>query len=442
MKKRLLAVLLAMLLALGCLPAHAQPIPAGLFRLICRDAQGQDTLLGTAVLMDGSTLLTAASAARCDGQLLAVGPEGEYAVLAGVIPPEQPGVALLGLVEQPSEQPVALAGDSSYVYWAAAEENGAMACALVEQASVITLDGQDCLLYTAQEGLLPGGVLVNEKGELFCLTVASYAEGVGRYVALSASDLLDILPGAKERSAARMADGRITGFTVEANRGVITVDWSDCGVTLEEGERLTVVLYDRSNTFLDGVTPSAGESAISQAAVPGRIYDVAILRSMGEPDFSSPWYNGAVQITLPEAEPFDRHQFRNEELYLGHAALEQAEEALYQKVEPIDTITVQSLTDPEQAVFLQGTSTYQVEEEDEATAVIALFTPEDYCLFTVGGFLFLPELCAEDVWNMEITDLIDHYLEFSPTGSMSAGQYSLRFYLDGALAGELSWTLE
>ena len=42
MKKRLLAVLLAMLLALGCLPAHAQPIPAGLFRLICRDAQGQD----------------------------------------------------------------------------------------------------------------------------------------------------------------------------------------------------------------------------------------------------------------------------------------------------------------------------------------------------------------------------------------------------------------
>ena len=65
MKKRLLAVLLAMLLALGCLPAHAESIPAGLFRLICRDAQGQDTLLGTAVLIEGSTLLTAASAARC-----------------------------------------------------------------------------------------------------------------------------------------------------------------------------------------------------------------------------------------------------------------------------------------------------------------------------------------------------------------------------------------
>ena len=85
MNKRLLAVLLAMLLALGCLPAHAESIPAGLFRLICRDAQGQDTLLGTAVLIEGSTLLTAASAARCDGQLLAVGPEDEYAVLAAVI---------------------------------------------------------------------------------------------------------------------------------------------------------------------------------------------------------------------------------------------------------------------------------------------------------------------------------------------------------------------
>ena len=442
MKKRLLAVLLAMLLALGCLPAHAESIPAGLFRLICRDAQGQDTLLGTAVLIEGSTLLTAASAARCDGQLLAVGPEGEYAVLAAVNPPEQPGVALLGLAEQPSESPVALAGDTASVFWAAATENGTMACALVEQASIITLGGQGCLLYTAQEGLLPGSVLVNEKGELLCLTVASYAEGVGRYVAISASDLLDALPGAKDLPTAQMASGQVTGFTVEADRGIVTVDWSACGVTLEEGEQLMVVLYDTGNTFLDGITPSAGETSISQAAVPGRTYDVAILRSREEPDFSSSWYNSAVQISMPEAEPFDRYQFRNEELYLGCAPLEQAEEALYQKVEPIDQINAQSLTDLEQAVFLQATSTYQVEKEAAATAVIALFTPEDYCLFTVGGFLFLPELCAEDVWNMEITDLIDHYLEFSPTGSMSPGQYSLRFYLDGALAGELSWTLE
>ena len=442
MKKRLLAVLLAMLLALGCLPARAEQLPEGIFRLICRDAQGQDTLLGTAVLMEGNTLLTAASAARCEGQLLAVGPEGEYTVLAAVIPPEQPGVALLGLAEQPSESPVVLAGDSASVSWAALEEGGAMACVPVEQASIITLDGRECLLYTAREGLLPGGVLVNEKGELLCLTVASYAEGVGRYVALPASELLTLLPGGRGSSAAGPESGQVTGFTVTAQAGVLTVDWSACGVTLEEGEQLLVVLYDTKNTFLDYLTPAAGETSVSQAAVPGRTYEVAILRSRGTPDFSSFWDKDAVQTTLPETEPFDRYKFRNEELYLGHAPLEQAEEAMYQKVEPIDPITEQSLTVPEQAVFLQATSTYQVEKEAAATAVIALFTPEDFCLFTGGGFLFLPELCAGDVWNMEITDLIDHYLEFSPTGSMSPGAYSLRFYLDGALAGELMWTLE
>ena len=99
MRKRMLAVLLVMSLALGCLPARAERLPEGLFRIVCRDAQGRDTLLGTAVLMEGNTLLTAASVARCDGQLVAVGPEGEYPVLAAVIPPEQPGVALLGLAE-------------------------------------------------------------------------------------------------------------------------------------------------------------------------------------------------------------------------------------------------------------------------------------------------------------------------------------------------------
>lgn len=442
MKKRTLAALLVMLLALGCLSARAERLPEGLFRIVCRDAQGQDTLLGTAVLMEGNTLLTAASVARCDGQLMAVGPAREYPVLAAVIPPEQPGVALLGLAEQPSELPVALAGDMASVSWAALEESGTMACAPVEQASIITLGGQECLLYTAREGLLPGGVLVNEKGELLCLTVASYAEGVGRYVALEASELLTLLPGANDFSTAQPESGQVTGFTVTAEAGVLTVDWSACGVTLEEGEQLTVALYDTGNTFLNGITPSTGETSISQAAVPGRTYEVAVLRSRGEPDFSSSWYNSAVQITLPEAEPFDRYQFRNEELYLGCAPLEQAEEALNQQVEPIDPITAQSLTDPAQAVFLQATSTYQVEKEAAATAVIALFTPENYCFFTEGGFLFLPELCAGDVWNMEITDLIDHYLEFSPTGGMSPGAYSLRFYLDGALAGELMWTLE
>ena len=60
MKKRLLAALASVLLVLACLPALAAQVPDGVFRLICRDAQGKDTLLGTAVLVEDTTLLTAA----------------------------------------------------------------------------------------------------------------------------------------------------------------------------------------------------------------------------------------------------------------------------------------------------------------------------------------------------------------------------------------------
>ena len=43
MRKRMLAALLVMLLALGCLSARAERLPEGLFRIVCRDAQGRSS---------------------------------------------------------------------------------------------------------------------------------------------------------------------------------------------------------------------------------------------------------------------------------------------------------------------------------------------------------------------------------------------------------------
>ena len=173
MKKRLFAALVSVLLVFACLPALAAQVPDGVFRLICRDAQGKDTLLGTAVLVEDTTLLTAAGIVQCEGQLIALGAGGEYPVLASVIPPTLKSAALLGLMEAPPAAVVPLAQSAQTVYWAAVQEDGTLDSAQVKHASATTFSDQECLLYTAEAGLLPGGVLLSESGELLGLTLGA-----------------------------------------------------------------------------------------------------------------------------------------------------------------------------------------------------------------------------------------------------------------------------
>ena len=443
MKKRLLAAWLAALLALCCPTALAEETPAALFRLISRDAQGMDTLLGTAVLVDESVLLTATSATRCDGQLLAVGPGGEYAVQTVSALPEQPLVSLLALAEAPPVQPQALSQGVRRITCTGLTQGGALLTAPISQITALSPEQTDCILFTAPEALLPGSVLLDESGCLAGITAAAYAEGIGHFMGVTVADVAAALSMPPAAAPSPADPDWITGFSVTAEAGVLTVDWSDCGVTLAEDEQLLAVLYDTGNTYLECLEITGDDTTCSQPLVPGRTYEIYLRRSRKEVDFTSMLPESAAQrITLPPAEPFDRFDFRNQELYLGHAPAQRAQDALYRKVDPLAEITRQSLTDPQQAIFLQAVSTYAVGQDEMADSVIALFTPENYCFATYGGFLFLPDFCEGDVWNTDITDLLGSYLDFCETGSMAAGEYRLCVYLDSALAGELTWTLE
>lgn len=442
MKKRLLAALVSVLLVLACLPALAAQVPDGVFRLICRDAQGKDTLLGTAVLVEDTTLLTAAGIVQCEGQLIALGADGEYPVLASVIPPTLKSAALLGLMEAPPAAVVPLAQSAQTVYWAAVREDGTLDSAQVKHASATTFSDQECLLYTAEAGLLPGGVLLSESGELLGLTLGAYAEGVDRYVALAGAEIGTILPGTGNTVSVSSASW-LHGFTLSAADGWLHVDWKDCGVSLTEGEQLTVIVYDTANAFVDCLTPQDGVTDIHQPVVPGRTYEVCIQRSTGELDLSAGWDDSDLQrISIPDARPFDLYSMCNEELYLGSVPAGQAGEAQYQKVEPLPALTAPALSSGEQAVFLQAVSTYTVQEEVSSLLVAALLTPDGQCFSLDGGFLFMPELCGGDVWNIDVTELFEGYLRFSGSSAMDPGEYRLCFYLDGALAGELTWILE
>ena len=56
--------------------------------------------------------------------------------------------------------------------------------------------------------------------------------------------------------------------------------------------------------------------------------------------------------------------------------------------------------------------------------------------------MFEPSLQARDEWNVEIYSMLDDYLAYNDTGAFAPGEYTLCYYLDGALANQLSWTLE
>ncbi len=436
MFKRMLVIILALMLFLPC--AAAEEPAQGVYLLVDRDENGIDTPIGSAVVFqDQSTLLTTAwTVYQQKGLIYALGQGGEALVEDVRVYSAEGGLVLLQLASPVPAQPLGLStAQTSQESLAVCGHSlqGTAVQGSIAHPAVIPFRSFTALTYTAECALLPGSMLLDDQGQLAGVTLAAYGEGVNRYLALSAADI----------AATQQETEWLTGFTVTPGTGKLTVDWSSCGLDCaEEDCTLTLFYADIANTFYSTLPLEEGTSA-DVHLMPGRSYQVWIQHCHGEADmYAARPQESAVSVILPQAAPFALYNYQDAEIYLSSAPIDQAEDWYNKHLPPMEELTPDTLGDASSAIFMQVSSAYTVTQDESAMLLVALTTPEGYAVCSLGEFLFDKTLQQQDLWNFPIYPLLDDYLAFNGTGVFAPGEYSISYYLDGALCNTFTWTME
>lgn len=419
--RKWLILLLALLLACPALAEDASPF----YLLVAEDG----TPVGTAALcQDASTLLAAAHLAE-QGTLMAQGAGGTMAITQ--VRPMGSDLALLTLASPSPAEPLALNLEGTPVAVLGYDEKGAPCYSTLEQRAIIPYGEDYALTFTAQVPMLPGGILLDNEASLCGLCVASYGEGVNRYVGIAGQ----LLQAVKHNAT------WVAGFTAVPGAGEIDVDWSACDMACSQEDCLNVLFVeDVANPYYSYYT-TEGTSRATLLVPPGRSYRLWLQHAHGEPATGMAMPESLAQaVELPAPEAFDRYAFTNADMYLSAVPAARAESAANTRQPPMPAITAQALLEPDSAIFLQVRSAYQVEEEQTALLVTSLVSPEGYCFTLEGSFLFSPSLQEQDDWNVDITGLFTSYTTYC--GELPGGEYTLSFYLNGALGGSMTFTLE
>lgn len=430
MLKHFFSLLLALLLATAC--AQAETADA-LYLLVTRDAEGVETPVGSAVLYkDQSTLLTSMwTMAQLTDELYAVGADGAYIAVNAT--GEDKEVVSLALASPSAAQPLQPGSAGTTLY--ALGHNAAQQPVEGEALHLVTMPydyNATAMLFTAPDSLLPGSALVDEEGKLFGITLGGYGEGVNRYVAMPMAET-----GLGEQTVSWL-----TGFTVEAEAGYLHVDWSDCDHTCDKGNCVTGVFYaDTQNPYYSYFMEEETSTTIPVA--PGRSYQVWVQHAHGDmaKNVQRP-AEAAVLATTPAAEAFDRYDYKDSSIYLAAVPITEEKNYINKHIPPMEHVTAETLGDVKAAIYMQVVSSYAVEEPLYSDLYLVLTTPEGYAIGYAAEFVFEPSLQERDEWNVEIYSMLDDYLAYNDTGAFAPGEYTLCYYLDGALANQLSWVLE
>lgn len=434
--------LLLLLLALALPAAAEDTAPDSLYLLVNHDAAGVETPVGSAVLFSNQyTLLTSVWAVAAQDDLYAVGAGGSFHIDKAAVVSEESELVLLSLEEAAPAAPLTFASLEGLISVVGYQGTQAVSGA-IDLPSYMFYDETPTLLYTAPTTLLPGSALLGENGGLVGITLAAYGEGEHRYVAVAGDEFQSLF---STSAAPTLPEGVswVTGFTATPSVGKITVDWADALPACEE-ENCTIGLF-----FTDVLNPYYSYITLEQTGstdlplTPGHTYKVWVQHTHGDlvTDVPRP-EEAAVSVTLPEALPFDRFDYQDREFYISAIPAEQAADSFTELLPPLKPITAQALADPDAAIFLQASSTYTITETSEVDLLVVLTTPEGYTFDYLGLFIFDMALQQSDVWNVDITEMFSDYLLFNDTGAMTSGEYTLCYYLDGALANQISWTLE
>lgn len=439
--KRFFLLTLTLLMLLAVLPVAAESTPMeALYRIVLRTDAGDETL-GTAVLYGDETTLLTAAGCHAEGNMYAIGADGEHRI-TGSAAINYTQLLKLTMETASTAQPLLASASDSLRSNAlmGVTADGAFVSMEVSASRMGVQDNRAELLLTAQEGLMPGAVMLGADGGVAILLTAAYGEGEGVYSALSNVTLSSLLR--------RVDDDRDTllleRFDVQCEKGKLIVDWSRAAnIDAAAGKSLTVYYSIDSNPFLSYETIEPGETSMIFPAVPGSRVVIWIAASSGEmAEMVYPQYSEEMFVMeVPAAERFTLNHFANEHVGIaaGPAGMEEETELL-----PETPITREMLADPDQHFYFQTRDTYEAAEEDhDHMLLLNLVTPEGYMLFHFGGYVFMPELNEGDQWLNDITSLVETYEEFADRNNLwPAGEYSLIYYIDGCEVNRVIFTLD
>ncbi|MBQ7139189.1 MAG: hypothetical protein IJO39_09385 [Clostridia bacterium] len=427
MLKRILMLLMTLLLL--ALPAGAEDlydqIDAALYQIVLRTDAG-DKLLGSGVLfVDASAILTAEGCCK-EGALYAVGLDGEYAVES--VTPVGSGAALLTLASPATASPRLLAPAEAqslpFIFGTNADgERGTMP---LYKARVGMRDGLYSLLFASEEGLLPGAFLTDEQGRVTALITNQQMEGLGSYAGLGA-DALGLLLSTEEK-----ADTGFLDCTFAWEDGELTISWTDKAHT--EGVYV-VTLVTEENQYYTTYVADITERSLAVTPPPGHTYGIQVQRAASEAEALEPDWNVLRDYTLPLL-PFPAYGMQAECAILSLPA---GSETLDDD-STLTAFTAANLTDPARDIYLRADCSYTIPTLHTANLTLELIAPDGQFFFDEQIIDLDPADAAADSLYFSLNTVLDSCVEFSG-GALQAGDHTLRFFLDGCIGGEYTFTV-
>ena len=430
MIKRMLMTLLCLLLLCGA-SAGAEDIfekmDDAMYRIVLR-TETEDVTLGSGVLFqDGKSLLTAIGCCA-QGDLYAIGNDGEYAVVSRDVY-EGAGFAVLELSCDTAGEPLQTdnANVTSLPYVFGLNDQGQFAPMPLYMVRYSMYKEAEGLLISSEEGLLPGAFMTDDKGMLVGLVIAQQMEGIGSYAALDAAAINRALAGDKA--------GTETFLDVHLSwaDGMLQVSWAD--ESRDSGVYI-ITLSGDTNTYYTTFKAEKTDRDMSLAVPPGHTYYVQVQWAQSEGQARPTDWNVIDILTVPET-AFNAYGFTQE----SYLASVKAGQVFTSTLPEMPLISVDTLTSPQADVYLQVNNQYDVATEIELPMAVELIGPDGQFFFEEMVYVFTPAYEQNDSFAVPVEGMIANCAQFSG-GVLRPGAYVLRYALCGQIAGEYAFTVQ
>ncbi|MBR4459241.1 MAG: hypothetical protein IKS31_09825 [Clostridia bacterium] len=319
-------------------------------------------------------------------------------------------------------------------------------------------DGTQGLTCTSMEGLLPGAAIFDEGGALCGLITAALGEGEGRYTAVDAPALREMLgqapaekpaetpgenPGTKQ-APAPAAGGTtwIESLPYRIEGTYLIVDFTGSDLL---GQYIKIWYFDDGNDYYRWVVIEPGdEDPLAYfPAVPGRsltLYAAANASAeAGDRDLTAAVQTGltaGTRISVPEAKKEMPYGYQ-QECYLAATPKDQAVGDT-ERLPAAEEITRQLLTDEGTVLWFQVNCSYTVTEDLEDSLLTCLFAPDGSVTTNLSGFLYGVDFMSQDDWHVDVTDMV-RYMD--SLNGLPGGTYTFAYYVGDVLAGSFTFTL-
>lgn len=432
MMKRILSLFLCLLmLCAGAACAEGDPyalLQNALYRIVLR-TETEDITLGSGVLfMNQYVLLTAESCCR-EGELFAIGEDGEHAIASSYLAGAS-GAAMLEMATASTGTPLSLANydAESLPFIFGCDAKGKLGGLPMYQVLYAKYRGQNALTLSGEEGLLPGGLMADAKGNIVGLIVAQQMEGYGMYTALEPDSLYLALTGDQAASVYLPMEPTWEG-------GLLTLTWTDD--VQREGGFYNLTISAGENMYYTTYEVQADQRSLQLAVPPGNTYYTQVQWVDDGAQPQELFWAVMTTYTLPGL-PFQQYGFQ-QKCYLAFAPGGQVPTDVLP--EP-SVVTAALLADETQLPYLQVLNTYDVSEEITLPMTVSLTAPDGQIYFEEMSYIFSPEYELDDHFAVSVDALFTTCREFSLGGTLSAGEYTLRYSIGDRVAGEYTFLLE